>query len=114
MKEIQKIHEDVFNYLNSWSEQSRTSKLEINPYFYMRSVRDERFKKGFWFPGNDNYLCISFWAGGDSKNKTPNIYFEINEKFGCRVIMVSKDSDSKFLYFKRIASHLADLEYQRL
>lgn len=106
MKDIQKVHEEVFNYLNSWSEQSRTRNSEINPYFYMRSVRDERFRKGYWFPGNDSYLCISFWAGGDSNHKTPNIYFEIDEKRGCRLIIVAKDSDAKYNYFEKIIAEL--------
>lgn len=108
MKNIEKVHEDVFNYLNSWSEQARSRNSEINPYFYMRSVRDERFKKGYWFPGNDTYLCISFWSGGDSNNKTPNIYFEINEKIGCRVVIVAKDSESKYEYFETLVKELND------
>jgi predicted ATP-binding protein involved in virulence len=106
MKNINKLHEDVFSYLNNWSEQSRTRNNEINPYFYMRSVRDDRFKKGYWFPGNDTYLCISFWAGGDSRHKTPNIYFEINEKYGCRVIVVSKDSQTKYEYFEQMIDNI--------
>jgi predicted ATP-binding protein involved in virulence len=106
MKDIQKIHEDVFAYLNSWSEQARTAKDEINPFFYMRSVRDQRFEKGYWFPGDETSLCISFWAGGDSYRKTPNIYFEINERKGCRIIIVARDSDEKYEYFEKMVSVL--------
>ena len=108
MKDIQKIHEEIFSYLNEWSERSRTSNNQINPYFYMRSVRDERFKKGYWFTGNDSYICISFWAGGDSIHKTPNIYFEIRENIGCRIIIVAKDSESKYSYFGKIVEALND------
>jgi len=110
MKSINKIHEEVFNFLSIWSEQSRTSNSEINPYFYMRSVRDERFKMGYWFPGNDSYLCVSFWSGGDSRNKTPNIYFEIHEKFGCRIIVVSKDSQTKYDYFEQLVNSIESLD----
>lgn len=114
MKDINKIHEEVFTLLHHWSGDERTSKLRTfktvnkgkNPYFYMRSVRDERFKNGYWFPGNDSYLCISFWAGGDSINKTPNIYFEIHEKYGCRLIITAKDSEPKFTYFKHLIEYL--------
>lgn len=113
MKNIEKIHEEVFNFLNNWSERSRTRNNEINPYFYMRSVRDDRFKKGFWFPGNDYYMCISFWSGGDSRNKTPNIYFEIHEKHGCRVFIVSKDSESKYNYFSKIVDVLDDADNKK-
>jgi predicted ATP-binding protein involved in virulence len=110
MKNIEKVHEEVFNYLKSWSEQARADNSEINPYFYMRSVRDERFKKGYWFPGNESYMCISFWAGGDSNNKTPNIYFEINEKLGCRIVIVAKDSESKYAYFEKLVKQLNEAD----
>jgi len=101
MKDIREIYEEVFIYLESWSEQSRTNG-ELNPYFYMRSVRDDRFQKGYWFPGNDSYMCLSFWSGGDSLNKTPNIFFEINITRGCSIVIVSRDSDSKTEYFKKM------------
>ena len=74
-----------------WSEQALTNDNEINPYFYMRSARDERFNKGYWFPGNESYLCVSFWAGGDSFSKTPNLFFEIDIRKGCRIVIISKD-----------------------
>jgi len=106
MQNLERVHEVVFNFLNTWSEQSRTRNNEINPYFYMRSVKDDRFKRGYWFPGNDSYLCVSFWAGGDSFHKTPNIYFDIHEKYGCRVLIVSKDSDSKYRYFLKLVDSL--------
>lgn len=113
MKNIQKIHGEVFSYLNLWSIETKET---INPYYYMRNAKDERFKKGYWFPGNDSYLCISFWQGGDSRNKTPNIYFEIHEKFGCRAIIVAKDSELKNEYFSKIVNQLNEfdnLKYQQ-
>lgn len=106
MENIQKIHEDVFIFLQEWSEKERQNESTLNPYFYMRKSRDERFRSGFWFPGNDNYLCISFWEGGDTYNKTPNVFFEINEKKGCRSILVSRDSAIKFDYFSSLAEVL--------
>jgi predicted ATP-binding protein involved in virulence len=102
MKTMQELHEEIFSYLINWSETTRLENSQINPYFYMRSIRDSRFKEGYWFPGNKNYLCISFWAGGDSLNKTPNIYFELNKKFGCRAFIVAKDSLSKTKYFNNL------------
>lgn len=113
MKNIQKIHEEVFKFLDNWSQNSRITNNVINPYFYMRSVRDDRFKNGYWFPGNDSYLCISFWAGGDSNNKTPNIYFEIHEKSGCRIIIVAKDSPEKYSYFLKLVDRLNDTDNLR-
>jgi energy-coupling factor transporter ATP-binding protein EcfA2 len=110
MQNIEKLHESIFTFLDRWSERSRSGYNDINPYFYMRSVRDERFKKGYWFPGNENYICLSFWAGGDSNNKTPNIYFDIHEKYGCRIMIVAKDSESKYTYFHRLVKHLNEAD----
>ncbi len=107
MPEIQSIHENVFLKLQQWRNQSRHGYHQsINPFFYLRSVRDERFRRGFWFPGNEHYLCISFWSGGDSFNKTPNVYFEINKNTGCHVIITSKDSEIKTSYFSKLIDHL--------
>ncbi|SEO20157.1 AAA domain-containing protein [Flavobacterium sp. CF108] len=113
MKNIERIHEEAFVLLNEWSERNRVENNEVNPYFYMRSVRDERFKNGYWFPGNDSYICISFWAGGDSSNKTPNIYFEINERVGCRVIIVAKDSEVKYDYFANLVSTINEFSSKK-
>lgn len=113
MKNIQALHEEIFTFLNNWNEQSRSRNSEINPYFYMRSVRDERFKKGYWFPGTDSYIHISFWSGGDSTNKTPNIYIEFSNRFGCRVIVTSQDSESKYEYFAKMINELNAYEPQK-
>ena len=105
--DFQSIHEEIFDFLQNWSNKSRTSESEeTNPYFYMRNQRDERFKKGYWFPGNEDYLAISFWAGGDSQNMTPNVYFEIHKKNGVRVIIVAKDSVEKRTYFEGLVSKI--------
>lgn len=101
----QSIHEEIFTFLQDWSIKSRTSEA-INPYFYMRNQRDDRFKRGYWFPGNDDYMAISFWAGGDSQNMTPNVYFEIHKKYGVRAIIVAKDSVEKRTYFEDLVREI--------
>jgi AAA15 family ATPase/GTPase len=110
MKDIQKIHEEIFNYLQKWSEQNRASK-GLNPYFYMRNQKDKRFEKGYWFIGAEDYLCVSFWSGGDSLNKTPNVYFNLDQKHGVRVVIVSReDSDVKREYFNEMVGQLNVVE----
>lgn len=106
MEDILKLHEEVFIFLDEWSELNRKSSSLINTYFYLRSVADVRFKKGYWFPGDESHLCISFWSGGDANNKTPNVYFDIHKDFGCRLIFTAKDSDVKFLYFNGLTEYL--------
>lgn len=112
MNNIEKLHEEVFNYLTEWSENARRNN-NINPYFYMRSVRDERFEKGYWFPGDENALYISFWSGGDSSSKAPNIYFDISKKYGCRLVLVSKDSESKYQYLNKLFNQLIKLSQNK-
>ena len=110
MEEIEKIHEEIFNYLQKWSEDNRASK-GLNPYFYMRNQKDKRFEKGYWFIGAEDYLCVSFWAGGDSLNKTPNVYFNLDYKHGVRVVIVSReDSDVKRAYFDEMVGQVNDVE----
>jgi hypothetical protein len=110
MKDIEKLHDRIFDHLNSWSSSARNRNDELNPWFYLRSVRDERFKRGYWFPGNDIYICLSFWVGGDSNARTPNVFFELHEKHGCRAIIVSRDSESKYKYFEKLVRVLNDAD----
>jgi hypothetical protein len=105
MFDVLKIHDEVFNLLSNWSKESQSMNV-LNPYFHMRSKKDARFKKGYWFPGDETYLCISFWSGHDKINRTPNIFFAITEKNGCFVKIVSKDSKDKLDFFKKLINDL--------
>jgi hypothetical protein len=64
--EILKMHDEIFQFL-----------LEQKIDFMPRQKRSERLSQGYWFLGDDNYLVISFYAGNDDSNKTPNITFQI-------------------------------------
>ena len=63
---ILKIHDELFQFLR-----------ERNVIFMPRQKASERLSQGYWFIGDDNYLAISFYTGGDSSNKTPNITFHV-------------------------------------
>jgi len=110
MPEILSIYNELFDFLVEWNREKRFANGYINPFFYMRSNNDSRFKEGYWFPGNDKYLCLSFWTGGDSLNKTPNIYFEVTAGKSCRGILVARDSDDKFDYFNTLRSYLKEFK----
>jgi len=65
-RRILKIHDELFHYLR-----------DHNVIFMPRQKSSERLNQGYWFIGDDNYLSISFYTGGDTKNKTPNITFHV-------------------------------------
>jgi hypothetical protein len=102
---IQRTHDLVFNWLFEWSKRARQENL-FNPFFYLRTLEDERFKQGYWFPGNDQYVCISFWTGGDSLNRTPNIYLEFHATKGINLKLIARDSVNKEKYFEKLAQIL--------
>lgn len=104
-KIIQETHDIIFNWLLDWSKRAKQDRL-LNPYFYVRTKEDDRFKQGYWFPGNDNYTCISFWSGGDTKNRTPNIYFELHSTRGMSIKLIGRDSANKEKFFQLLADYL--------
>lgn len=65
-QKILKIHNDLFTFLR-----------ERDVIFMPRQKDGERLRQGYWFIGNDDYLGISFYTGGDSSNKTPNLTFHV-------------------------------------
>ncbi|MBK7038254.1 MAG: hypothetical protein IPH42_18495 [Bacteroidetes bacterium] len=99
---ITEIHNLVFDYLTRWSDTTDAK----NNLFYIRTKQDERFKKGYWFPGDESYVAISFWTGGDSLNRTPNIYFCIEPDRGIFAYIIARDSINKKKYFQALAQSL--------
>jgi len=97
---IPEIHNRIFDFLCDWSDNAEAS---INRYFSIRAREDERFKKGYWFLGDDKYLVVSFWMGGDSLNRTPNIYLSVNFDKNITAFIVAKDSKNKQKYFSELA-----------
>lgn len=102
---ISVLHNQVFDFLAEWSDSIPSSSSE-NRFFYIRTREDERFNKGYWFLGDENYLAISFWQGGDALNKTPNIYIAVNFRGGIDAYLVARDSDNKKNYFEKLVRHL--------
>lgn len=66
MRRILKIHDELFQFLK-----------ERGVIFMPRQKAHERLSQGYWFIGDDNYLSIGFYTGGDTFNKTPNICFHV-------------------------------------
>ena len=102
------IHRKVFDYLSQWSDTTS----DFNKFFYLRTKDDEGFRKGYWFPGDENYVEISFWTGKDSLNRTSNIYFSIDPKKGIYGNIIARDSENKQKYFEKLVTQLEGYKVQ--
>ncbi len=94
---IADIHERVYAHLVK----------DTSLRFTLRQVnRAGRMDAGYWFSGNENYLAFSFWKGLDWKNKTPNIYFQVNLDGSASLNFVSYDNDEKIKFFSNVSEAL--------
>jgi len=69
---IKDFHSQAYSFLNELREHQSDLR-----YTYRKSNYGGRLEDGYWFYGDEDYFCISFWTGMDWKNRTPNI---INHK----------------------------------
>lgn len=99
------IHDHIFNYLYDWCKIASQND-ELNPFFATRQRRDKSFDQGYLFPGGKDTLILTFWTGSDTKNRTPNIYLELNSKSGIRACLIGRDSEYKAKYFEDLAKVL--------
>lgn len=100
MENINEIHDNVLEFLENFKDSVST--LERPFYFTLRrSNQERRLDKGYWFYGNDYYMAVSFWSGMDWKNKTPNIFFSINNEGRFTITFSAKDSIAKAEFFER-------------
>lgn len=100
---IQEIHTEVFNFLRSQHPELRFVLRATNKY--------GRLKKGYWFMGGENYLCISFWDIKDNSYMTPKIYLTITDIGDTEIVLVDRDSartgiTERSEFFKSIAPSL--------
>lgn len=65
-RRILKVHDELFQFLR-----------DHNVIFMPRQKASERLNQGYWFCGDDDYLVISFYTGGDTSNRTSNITFQV-------------------------------------
>jgi hypothetical protein len=108
--QVSEIHDLIFEYLFGWHRSCDEN--ELNPYFYIRTRSDDRFNKGFWFLGDDHHLNLSFWAGGDALNQTPNIYLNIDYVKGISIMLAGRDSEYKRVYFEYLANFLGGFKQE--
>jgi predicted ATPase len=87
---IKEFHSQAYHFLNGLRENQSDLR-----YTYRKSNYGGRLEDGFWFYGNDDYFCISFWTGMDWKNRTPNISFFFLSNGEAQLQINVSDSDKK-------------------
>lgn len=87
---IKEFHSQAYHFLNRLREHQNDLR-----YTYRKSNYGGRLEDGFWFYGNDDYFCISFWTGMDWKNRTPNISFFFLSNGEAQLQINVSDSDKK-------------------
>jgi hypothetical protein len=102
MSQMTRLHNEVFDFLLRWSEKEKKKGSE-RYCFYLRNPKDPLFRMGYWFPGNEEELYVSFWNGGDVINKSPNIFLCININQGISSVITSRDSVKKHTFLSRMA-----------
>ncbi|WP_289044078.1 AAA family ATPase [uncultured Olleya sp.] len=90
MVNIREFHTEVYNYLKGLRQKESSLR-----YTYRKSNYGGRLDEGFWFYGNNDYLCISFWTGMDWKNRTPNIAWFFMSNGNCQLEVNVSDSNDK-------------------
>ena len=95
--DIKDFNSQVHTFLKS----VRESQHDLR-YTYRKSNYGGRLEDGYWFYGNENYLCVSFWTGMDWQNKTPNIAFFYFATGEARLEVNVSDSDKKQEFVKNL------------
>ncbi len=77
-------------------------------FFVPRRKNDERLNNGYLFIGNDEYLQISFWLGGDWKEKTHNIAFVVKHNGDVYIELSATYNDEHKKYLKKLADVICE------
>lgn len=103
---IKEFNTQAYHFLNELRQ--KHSDLR---YTYRKSNYGGRLEEGFWFYGNDDYFCISFWTGMDWKNRTPNISFFFLSNGEAQLQINVSDSDKKREFVDKFLVQQLELSY---
>ena len=107
-KDMSCVHEVIFNYL------LEMHRKEPQFYFTPRIKNNKnRLDKGYWFIGDDTYLQVSFWKGGDDNEKLHNIGFVVKDDGSSYIELASRKSEEKIQFLKRIMDKVAGFKQVR-
>ncbi|GFP75515.1 hypothetical protein [Clostridium fungisolvens] len=107
-KEMISIHKNCFNYLINYQKEHKDF------YFIPRKVNNQnRLEEGYYFIGNEHYLMITFWYGGDGVEKIHNINFGITESEECYIEISSRDDENKAKYLRDVVRILEEKQHYK-
>ena len=61
-----------------------------------------RLDLNYYFIGNETYLMITFWDGGDQNEKIHNINFGIEDDGHCFIEISSNDREERGIYLEKL------------
>jgi hypothetical protein len=71
-------------------------------------LKFHRLEQGYFFIGNNNYMQISFWDGGDSYEKIHNISWGVENKGLCFIEISAKDNTDRANYLNELINILQE------
>lgn len=99
---IEQIHKDILNFLLNYRKN-----VDSSLFFVPRKKNNKgRLEKGYFFTGNESYLGITFWDGGDSKEKIHNISLVIKLNGESYIELSSRDDEIKASHLKILSKKL--------
>lgn len=105
MEEIVRIQGKILEHL------LKLRKADPELYFAPRKINNkDRLNKGYWFIGNDQYVCVSFWNGGDSKEKIHNINFVVLKNKASYLELSSQDSPVTARFLEKLTAKLGGFQ----
>lgn len=100
-EDIREYHIKCFNYLVQYQHEHKDC------YFVPRKKNTfGRLDLNYYFIGNDTYLMITFWDGGDQNEKIHNINFGIEDDGHCFIEISSNDREERGMYLEKLVSIL--------
>ena len=100
MASIKEKHKEIFDFLMEKHRQNPDVR------FLLRQInKGDKLNKGFWFYGNDDYLCISFWNAWETLANV-NIAFLVFSNGITEIRFEGKDNESKAKVFNILVNSL--------
>ena len=90
-----------------WDYLVNIQKRDNSFYFVPRKINKyNRLEQGYFFIGNDEYLQISFWDGGDTYEKIHNISWGVENNGLCFIEISAKDNKVRAKFLAQLVSIL--------
>lgn len=91
--DILEVHKNCLDYLLNYQSN------HTDFYFVPRKYNNKhRLEQGMYFLGNEDYMVLSFWEGGDSKEFIYNINFSVSNDGKPSLELSCRDRDERVSY----------------